>query len=69
MQDFLVLWLLCQLPSATENIATNFMQPIFILYKYMFLRCNSMSNHVRITFNHGLDISHAFWLHKGLPVM
>ena len=25
MQDFLVLWQLCQLPSVTENCVTNFM--------------------------------------------
>ena len=30
---------------------------------------NSMLNHIRITFIDGLDISHTFRLHKGLPVM
>ena len=28
MQGFLALWELCQLPSVTENCATNLMQPI-----------------------------------------
>ena len=36
MQDFLVLWLFCQLPNATGSNVTNLMQPIFILHKYMF---------------------------------
>ena len=36
MQDFLVLWLLFQLTSVTENCVINFMQPISILCIYMF---------------------------------
>ena len=28
-----------------------------------------MWNHVETMFLHGFDILHAFWLHKGLPVI
>ena len=59
----------CQLPSMTENIVTNFFAN---QYSYYINICNSnIKPHIRITFVHEFDISHAFIGHtiKGLPVI
>ena len=48
MQDFLVLWQLWQLPSATENCATNFVDQYVHYINICFLMYHALLGYMKV---------------------